>query len=483
MRVAAEIDPRSKLGREYDLWYPNGWRFSRGRDAAPTVEDENDDLHALILDTFGYALPRQAVCEGHRAPFEVLADVFFNRVPSALAWSNRSGGKSLMMALLIWLESVFKPGCQTVSLGGSLEQAKICYGYTGEFWDRAHYRALLAGEPTRFTTRLRNGSVFRIVSASTRATRGPHPQKLRVDEADECDRQVFAAALQMPQSRGRISSSTLITSTLHRPFGVMRELIDTHRERGLALYRWCYKEIAQRCREPKSACKNCPLAESCGGDLRRSGGYYPLADLRAKRLINERATWEVEWECRRPSAQGSVYDPELIEAAAKDSLSPHPAAAKLLGIDWGYVNPTVILLAQECGDRVEVLLAEYHRRRPLTARIARIEHLARAHDVEMIYADAAGKDENAELESRGLPVTAVNFNQHKQRGITALRYYLEQGLLRLDRSQHELLAELKAYHYRARTEEVVKEDDHGPDALNALFRRYHLMEDRKWWQS
>jgi hypothetical protein len=100
----------------------------------------------------------------------------------------------------------------------------------------------------------------------------------------------------------------------------------------------------------------------------------------------------------------------------------------------------------------------------------------------MIYADASGKDENAELETRGLSVTAVNFNQHKERGIAAIRYYLEQGLLHIDRSQHELLGELKAYHYRALTEEVVKVDDHGPDALNALFRRYHLAQDKKWWQ-
>jgi len=142
----------------------------------------------------------------------------------------------------------------------------------------------------------------------------------------------------------------------------------------------------------------------------------------------------------------------------------------------------VIVLAQECGERVEVVLAEYHRRRPLSERIERIEALARQHGVETIYADAAGKDENMELTARGLTVAAVNFNQDKASGINAIRYYLERGLLRIDRDQRTLLAELKGYHYRPGSEEVVKRDDHGPDALNALFKRYHLIREEKWWQ-
>jgi hypothetical protein len=64
----------------------------------------DDQLHAWIEDKLGINIPRVAVCPGHDAPFDFIADLFFKRVDSALVMANRGGGKSYYSAL-----SKFRP--------------------------------------------------------------------------------------------------------------------------------------------------------------------------------------------------------------------------------------------------------------------------------------------------------------------------------------------------------------------------------------
>jgi hypothetical protein len=40
-----------------------------------------------------------------------------------------------------------------------------------------------------------------------------------------------------------IKKAISASSTLHHPFGMMADLIDTKDERGASLYRWCVKEV------------------------------------------------------------------------------------------------------------------------------------------------------------------------------------------------------------------------------------------------
>lgn len=80
----------------------------QGKEKGPQTDDE---LHAWILKYLGMNIPRVAVCEDHQAPFSFIADLYFERVTSAIAMANRGGSKTMSSAILHLLNSLFKTGC------------------------------------------------------------------------------------------------------------------------------------------------------------------------------------------------------------------------------------------------------------------------------------------------------------------------------------------------------------------------------------
>lgn len=73
----------------------------------------DDELHDWIKAELGIDIPRTSVCEGHCAPFDFLADLYFERTEAALGVGNRGGAKTFIVAVLHWLNSRFKPGCES----------------------------------------------------------------------------------------------------------------------------------------------------------------------------------------------------------------------------------------------------------------------------------------------------------------------------------------------------------------------------------
>ena len=64
---------------------------------------ENDgELWQFIVDEFDMMIPRVAVCEGHCAPFDFVADAYFERgVLDKLIIGNRGSGKTQLSGLLL----------------------------------------------------------------------------------------------------------------------------------------------------------------------------------------------------------------------------------------------------------------------------------------------------------------------------------------------------------------------------------------------
>jgi hypothetical protein len=343
----------------------------------------------------------------------------------------------------------------------------------------------LVGEPTSEQTNFRNGSSFAVLAASTRRTRGPHPQKLIIDEVDELKREIYDAAIQMPQDGDGIPSSMVIASTAHRSAGLMEMLVDSAADKGLPLYTWCWKEVAEQCvgRE----CKACALRNDCGGDLLapKRGGYYSIEGLIRKRAQNDLETWETEWCCRRANVGALVYDPDALNRAIMP-VARVLGAETVAGLDWGYVNPTCLVLAQECADCVEVYATHYWRMLTLERRLDLITEELRANGVREVYADASAPGENTALSDRGFSVIPVSFGDWKDANVASIRRYLEADLLRISHTQREFIEELRQLHHRPAGrddqgrlryhDEIAKINDHGPDALCALFKRYSLPE-------
>lgn len=148
----------------------------------------DEELARFLKRYLGIAIPDNAVCPDHQAPLSFVADVFFGRVVDAVVWSCRSGGKSFNEALLTFLDSHFRPKCDTRVLAGSFYQGRQVYDATLDFWGEPGWAQFLLSEPTKSETLLKNGSGFEVLTASQRSVRGPHPQRLKLDEIDELAR-------------------------------------------------------------------------------------------------------------------------------------------------------------------------------------------------------------------------------------------------------------------------------------------------------
>lgn len=88
---------------------------------------DDDELHHWIKSSLGMNIPRIAVCDGHSSPFEFISDIYFERVTSAIAMASRGGSKTMSSAIIHLLNSLYKPRCQSISVGAQLAQADRVY--------------------------------------------------------------------------------------------------------------------------------------------------------------------------------------------------------------------------------------------------------------------------------------------------------------------------------------------------------------------
>jgi hypothetical protein len=263
-----------------------------------------EDLLDFVEVFWGVRIPRVKVCPEHTPPAEYIVAAFFEEILDCVCWANRSGGKTFNGALVTWLDSVFKSGCETKILGGSGEQSLRMYEHMKGFITPP-FQPLVEGEALRTRTHLVNGSNIQILTASTKSVRGPHPQKLKLDEVDEFEDRIYEAALLIPKSARGIRASVQIYSTMHKAYGLMNRVITEAAESGYRVFKWCVFDVMERC-EGRD-CDTCELWEDCEGRARQADGFYPVEDaISAKRKVS-RETWESEMLCKMPSHEGLIY--------------------------------------------------------------------------------------------------------------------------------------------------------------------------------
>jgi hypothetical protein len=255
-------------------------------------------------------VPRAQVCPEHTPPAEYIVDSFFETVQDSVCWANRGGGKTLLGALSTWLDTVFKHDCATKILGGSLEQSKKMYHHLtggGDGWGLVteDFQYLLQGEMLSAQTALVNKSHINILTASSKSVRGPHPQKLKLDEVDEMDPEIYEAALLIPKSARGIKASVQIYSTMHRAYGLMNKVITDAVESGYKVYTWCVFDVMEKC--VGRDCVTCELWEDCQGKAQHADGFYSIEDAISEKRKVSRDTWLCEMLCYQPSTEGLIY--------------------------------------------------------------------------------------------------------------------------------------------------------------------------------
>lgn len=264
-----------------------------GDDVQLLAVTNDDELDQALRDYLGIKLPNLKCCERHATPWQALHDAFFARAPISV-WKGSRGmaGKTHTLAALSMAEALFLRADVNI-LGGSGVQSQRVLESMGRMWDHpgAPRNCLRGSEPSSVVQKMVWGNSIKALMASQKSVRGPHPQRLRLDEVDEMKIPILDAALGQPMSKGWILSHVVLSSTHQYPDGTFTEVLRRAKTQGWPFYEWCYRETL----EPH--------------------GWLSMYEVERKRAILTKAMWDTEIEGQEPSSEGRAFDTPKIEAA------------------------------------------------------------------------------------------------------------------------------------------------------------------------
>jgi hypothetical protein len=171
--------------------------------------DGDPELHQWIKYFIGIDIPSHAVCPSHSSPFDYIRHAYFEPTKDCIVVAPRGGGKTKLASVATLLDLIHKPPCSVRILGGSLEQSLRMWEHLWpeiEFWAK-HLLSKRGGTSKRIE--LRGGSNAAVLTQSQRAVRGLRVQKLRCDEVEMFDPEIWEAAQLVTKSRPTAAQSVL----------------------------------------------------------------------------------------------------------------------------------------------------------------------------------------------------------------------------------------------------------------------------------
>ncbi|MFK7883572.1 MAG: hypothetical protein AB8F26_05235 [Phycisphaerales bacterium] len=441
------------------------------------IPSTDDQLHAWVVEWVGVTTPREGLLEVHSGPFQYLSHAFFeHRMPrDSVVWACRGGGKTYLAAVATALDLIFKPGIEIRVLGGSLEQSKRMHAHLRSIFDREPFESLIEGRITERKISLKNGSKVELLAQSQTSVRGTRVQKLRCDEVELFDPDVWQAAQLTTRSKDcggiRVPGSIECLSTMHVPYGLMHELVGACGPDGIRqLFRWGVVDVIDQCGD-EHTCLGCPIAPECAGlakgrDARGSpGGHISVDDAITLKSRVSLDTWNAEMLCLRPKRSDCVLPEFDVGTHVVDRTPDGSDGWPIIGgMDFGIRSPTVVLWAR-LSPEGSVCVFREHLRSGLTLG----EHIEAIRSAKFSFAwigvDPAGRARNAQtgmsdvqaMRAEGLQVRAVRSQIHE--GIELLRARLKpaHGDVRLTftRDCPELIRCLEQYHYPGRKPGVI----------------------------
>ncbi|MHC4424667.1 MAG: phage terminase large subunit family protein [Planctomycetota bacterium] len=382
------------------------------------------------------------------------------------------------------MDCIFKPNCQVRILGGSGEQAGRMYEYLMAFLHNG-FEQFLAGPALKAKCRFTNGSSVEVLTQSATSVRGQHIQKLRCDELDLFDEDVFAAAKFTTQSRNNVAAAMELISTMHRPYGLMQEVVSSAPQFGTPIFKWCVWEVIEKCIDRN--CSQCPLWADCRGKARAANGYLKINDCITQMRRASRAGWEAEMLCKKPSLENVVFD-EFDPAVHVQPIDYDPNLPLYRALDFGFVNPFVCLWIQVDGTGVVRVIDEYIRSRAtidVHAEQVKSRTLIPEEQVAATFCDPAGKSVNdvtgtsAVRELRAMGIVVRFRRSGILEGIELVRRAIRSGdgqsRLVISPKCQRLIEAMQCYHYpesRSAAGELPQKDglyDHPIDALRYFF--------------
>lgn len=495
--------------------------------------DSKDDeqLHRFIQNIFGFVIPRNKTCPDHCAPFDFVADSFYDRTSKFLVIANRNGGKTQNFGILNALDALCKKHCEIGSVGAIEDQAKKCYKYTVDIVKKPYFKKLLAKDPMISSTLLNNGSEITILPGTMSGVNGPHPQRTNFDEVELTQWKILMEFMSMAKSTKQVPSCVRITSTRKFSHGPMQRLINEKDERGFKMYMWCIWETIEPCsdersgivptdiaipdakgekvsiirvfskstedfgktypidvirknRENYTGCLACPLVEACQTKAKHSDGYYTINDAIDKFTGMDRATWDAQWECKKPGTEGLVYGEfdETVHVIPKENFTFNPFFKTVAAQDFGYEDPAGTIFMQFLPNGDAVIFDELYERRKQTPVLIKhywVPKQDQYHATAWI-ADTENADAIAQMETAGLPVLGAN--KDIVNGIEKVRAWLRtaDGYVRLYITDNcvNTIAEFNSYRYPDTGGNKPKDkDNHLMDPIRYIFNTLDDIDD------
>lgn len=459
----------------------------------------NDDELANWLHLFcNLRIPRVPVCTNHCAPFDYIRRAYFEPARDQVVHAPRGGGKTRLAAAATLLDLLHKPGISVRILGGSLEQSLRMWEHLLPDLERLCPDEMgTRGASKRIV--LKSRSTCAVLTQSQRAVRGLRVQKLRCDEVELFDPDIWEAAQLVTRSLKReplVSGAIDALSTLHEPAGLMQRIMDDAARIDTPIVRWCLIDVLERC-PPERDCKSCELWNDCEGIAKtKCDGFVSIDDAITMKQRVSLATWNAEMLCHRPTVRGSVF-PMFDPVVHVQDFGIEVGDEVSLGIDFGFAAPFVCLWIVSHGDQVRIIDEYVQPQRTIDDHLNAI----RSRDwpaPEHVACDPAGASRNEQTAQSSVQLLrkagfSVRFRATRiLDGIEAIRALLQPGvgnpkLLIHPRCRHLVRAMLGYRNVRigdSFSELPVKdgEHDHLIDALRyALMNRLPLvMEDRRY---
>jgi hypothetical protein len=304
-------------------WQTRQFDFSKSRLTQQSQPDKSkppqtdDELKAYLWSEFQVRIPDTQVCPNHSTPFRAFADAYFARHP-VIIWEGSRGfaGKSYLLALLSHIEADTL-GAEVSLLGGSGEQSARVLEYLQK-WSSGE-------ENVQRRTRYRSGGLVTALMASSKSARGPHPQRMRLDEIDEMELAILDAAMGQPMGTAKVKKQTVMSSTHHYAAGTFTEIKKRASERGWPLHEWCYKETSVQ-----------------------PDGWLTQEEIESKRGDVTEAMWKAEYDLQEPSPEDRAIMPEKVDLCFQKGLGefdgklgepielepPDPDGKYSTGADW-----------------------------------------------------------------------------------------------------------------------------------------------------
>ncbi len=427
------------------------------------------ELKAYVRETFGVLIPDTQICAQHSTPFRAFADAYFARSPVSVWKASRGlGGKTFLLALLTLTEAITL-GADVNLLGGSGEQSQRALEHTEKFWQAPNApRELLKSDPTKRETELTSGNFIRALMASQASVRGPHPQRLRLDEVDEMDVKILDAALGQQQSKAGILSQVVESSTHQNADGTMTECLKRAVEREYPVHEWCYKESLL------------------------PHGWLEPSEVERKRSQMTAVSWENEVELQDPSPESraivpvkvaQMFDRSLGEFAGEarqyiEIEKPHVSGQYATGGDWAKTRDwTIVVTIRYDVTPAKVIAFERLGREEYPAMIARFEYQCKRFNSVAAH-DGTGLGTVVE-DILKVPATAVSMVGEARADL--LTNYI--AAIEQDKIVAPFITWMESEHRLASRADVYQggSTHHLPDTISAGALAWYAIKHGDWW--